>query len=64
MRMIMVSYVDQLNPIERQNYLVNTLGIQEDVFLPVTVEQDGGRATVDVETSAHLYACLYQQYQD
>ena len=51
-----VSYVDQLNPIERQNYLVNTLGIQEDVFLPVTVEQDGGRATVDVETSAHLYA--------
>lgn len=46
----------QLNPIERQNYLVNTLGIQEDVFLPVTVEQDGGRATVDVETSAHLYA--------
>ena len=51
-----VSYVDQLNPIDRQNYLVNTLGIQEDVFLPVTVEQDGGRATVDVETSAHLYA--------
>ena len=50
------SYVDHLNPIERQNYLVNTLGIQEDVFLPVTVEQDGGRATVDMETSAHLYA--------
>ena len=50
------SYIDQLNPIDRQNYLVNTLGIQEDVFLPVTVEQDGGRATVDVETSAHLYA--------
>lgn len=51
-----VSYVDHLNPIERQNYLVNTLGTEGDVFIPVLVDQDGGRATISVETSGHLYA--------
>ncbi len=51
-----VSYVDHLNPIERQNYLVNTLGTEGDVFIPVLVDQDGGRATINVETSGHLYA--------
>lgn len=51
-----ITYVDNLNPVERQNYLVNTLGIQGDVFVPTIVEQDGGRASVSVEASGHYYA--------
>ena len=50
------SYVDHLNPIERQNYLVNSLGTEGDVFIPISVEQDGSLATINVENSGHLYA--------
>lgn len=51
-----VSYEEHLNPLERQNLLVAKLGIPEDVFLPVNVEQEGSHASIQVESDSHLYA--------
>ena len=50
------NYNKSLNPLERQNQLVNKLGVESDVFLPVIVNQNGSYATITVETSGHFYA--------
>lgn len=49
-------YNKSLNPLERQNELVTKLGVNSNVFIPVTVEQIGHNATITVQTSGHFYA--------
>ncbi len=49
-------YDKSLNPVERQNSLVAQLGISSDVFIPVTIEQNGSKATITAESSGHFYA--------
>lgn len=49
-------YNKSLNPIERQNALVNQLGVSSNVFIPVTVEQSGSHATITADESGHFYA--------
>lgn len=49
-------YNKALNPLERQNALVSQLGVDSNVFIPVTVEQDGDNATITVQSSGHFYA--------
>ena len=47
---------DTLNPIQRQNHLVQRLGVQETVFVPVNVSSYGDMADIHVTESAHYYA--------
>ncbi|MCM1184029.1 MAG: YfhO family protein [Roseburia sp.] len=47
---------ESLNPIQRQNRLVQRLGVQENVFVPVTVSAYGDIADIVVTESAHYYA--------
>lgn len=49
-------YNKSINPLERQNELVNQLGVSSNVFIPVTVEQSGDSATITVQSSGHFYA--------
>lgn len=49
-------YNKSINPLERQNELVNQLGVSSNVFLPVTIEQSGDSATITVQSSGHFYA--------
>ena len=50
------TYDKSLNPLERQNELVNQLGVDSTVFIPVTIEQSGDQASITVHTSGHYYA--------
>lgn len=45
-----------LNPLERQNKLVNKLGIQGKVFIPVKISSYGDEADLYPDTAAHYYA--------
>lgn len=47
---------DSLNPLERQNRLVNKLGIDGSVFVPVSVNNNDSYATIEVEKTGHIYA--------
>lgn len=50
------TYDKSLNPLERQNDLVNQLGVSSNVFIPVTIEQSGDQAFITVQSSGHYYA--------
>jgi hypothetical protein len=45
-----------LNPIEKQNKLVNRLGISDDVFIPVYYDDYGSSANISIDEDAHYYA--------
>ncbi|MBD5451584.1 MAG: YfhO family protein [Lachnospiraceae bacterium] len=45
-----------LNPLERQNKLVHKLGITEDVFIPVDINQNGSNGDLYISEDAHYYA--------
>ena len=49
-------YNKSINPLERQNELVHQLGVNSNVFIPVTVDQSGDSATITVQSSGHFYA--------
>lgn len=45
-----------LNPVQRQNVLVNRFGIEDDVFIPVEFDSYGNFADLYVPKPAHYYA--------
>jgi uncharacterized membrane protein YfhO len=45
-----------LNPIEKQNKLVNRLGIDDDVFIPIYYDDYGNTASISIDEDAHYYA--------
>ncbi len=49
-------YDDSQNPVQRQNRLVNRLGIDGEVFMPVDIDSYGDIADLYAPLSAHYYA--------
>lgn len=45
-----------LNPVQRQNKLVQRLGVSDDVFLKVDISSYGDQADLCIEEDAHYYA--------
>ncbi len=45
-----------LNPLERQNKLVNKLGVSGDAFIPVEIDLNDDEATLEITQDGHYYA--------
>lgn len=50
------SYSQNMNPFDKQNYLVSRLGVTDPVFVPANAESNGSCATVFAEEAGHYYA--------